>query len=65
MLFFSAARDKKLGMQAQFFDVAQNEERILNLPLFDYLLIRLILDQKLVNQLLRLAQRQPYNEICL
>ena len=52
-------------MEAQLLDVAENEECILHLALFNDALQVLVLDQVLVHQLLRRRKRQPNHQVRL
>jgi len=48
---------------AEFFDVAQNKESILNSTVFNQLLQSLILEHETVNLRLDVCEREPYNQI--
>ena len=52
-------------MQAEFLDVAEDEEGVLDYSVFDYLLQVLILDQVRVDKILNIGKRQPDYQVRL
>lgn len=54
-----------MRMEADFLNITEHEECILNLPIFNKLLEILILQHELVNGFLLLGKRHPDDQISL
>ena len=64
-LFLKGGLGEQEGMLAEFFDIAQDEEGVLNLSLLDEVLEGLVLEHETIDLRLDVSQRKPNDKVCL